>query len=101
MLESCVVALYTPALHLNFDDHRGHFVRVEVDVAVVVHLFDCIDAVVVPAADCIDVVGATGDCIVVAYSLVDYVHRNKYCIQVAEAADNIGAVAVDNIVEVV
>lgn len=90
MLESCVVELYAPALHLNFDDHRGHFLRVEVDVAVVVHLVDCID-----------VVGATGDCVVVAYSLVDNVHNSRYCVQVAEAADNIGAVAVDNIVEVV
>ena len=100
MLERCYVALFVLDFSLNFDDHREYFVGVTVDIPVVAHVDECIPVVAVKTEDCIAVVGAMGDCIVVAYSLVDKAHHSKHGIQAVGAADNIVAEAVDNIVEV-
>ena len=85
---------------LNFDDRREYFVGAVVDIAAVAHVDDCIAVVAVKVEGRIAAVGALGDCIVVAYSLVGKAHHSKYGTQVAEAADDIVAEDVDNIVAV-
>ena len=58
--------------------------RAVVDIAAVAHVDDCIAVVVVKVEGRIAAVGALGDCIVVAYSLIGKAHHSKYGTQVAE-----------------